>query len=164
MKWKSLKLFIYVSVLFVFLSGFVGVSLFVKLEVVEVIMIGDDYFVKWKNFFLGGVIDDWRMYIRYCILFVVYRLSIVNNFEFLSGFGNVDCWGIEVMVRGYKVDKNFKVGLVVWWIFMYVVWVVEVFGDNVKVEEYNYGFDGKYNICWINKNFVNGYIYFKDML
>lgn len=63
------------------MSGFVGVSLFVKSEVVEATTIGDDYPVKWKNLPLGGAIDDWRMYTRYCTSFVAYRLSTANNFE-----------------------------------------------------------------------------------
>ncbi|MEB6013047.1 CHAP domain-containing protein, partial [Enterococcus faecalis] len=163
MKRKSLKSFIYVSALLVFLSGFVGVSLFVKSEVVEATTIGDDYPVKWKNLPLGGAIDDWRMYTRYCTSFVAYRLSTANNFELPSGFGNADRWGTEAMARGYKVDKNPKVGSVAWWTSTHVAWVAEVSGDNVKVEEYNYGFDGKYNTRWINKNSANGYIHFKDM-
>ena len=107
MKRKSLKSFIYVSALLV-LSGFVGVSLFVKSEVVEATTIGDDYPVKWKNLPLGGAIDDWRMYTRYCTSFVAYRLSTANNFELQVAFGNADRWGTEAMARGYKVDKNLK--------------------------------------------------------
>ncbi|MFP9180209.1 CHAP domain-containing protein, partial [Enterococcus faecalis] len=103
------------------------------------------------------------MYTRYCTSFVAYRLSTANNFELPSGFGNADRWGTEAMARGYKVDKNPKVGSVAWWTSTHVAWVAEVSGDNVKVEEYNYGFDGKYNTRWINKNSANGYIHFKDM-
>lgn len=58
----------------------------------------------------------------------------------------------------------FRRGLVVYWNSMYyVVWVVVVDGDRVLIEEYNYGYIGRYNFRWISKNFVDGYIYFKDI-
>lgn len=64
---KNKKIWVFLGILLVVMS------FFFKLGVVNVEdkVIGDDYFVKWKNLFLGVIIDDWGMVIRYCIFFVV---------------------------------------------------------------------------------------------
>jgi surface antigen len=127
--------------------------------------IGDDYPEKWKNRPLGDTYDDWGMSTRYCTSFVANRLSKTNKFDIPRGYDwNANQWGNNARKLGYKVDMVPKRGSVAYWYSGYhVAWVAAVNGDNVLIEEYNYGYKGKYNSRWIKKNSVDGYIHFKDI-
>lgn len=132
-------------------------------------VIGDDYPAKWKNLPLGATTDDWGgMATRYCTSFVANRLSVENKFDIRrDGLDwNANQWGGNNARRqGYKVDMIPRRGSVAYWNSMYhVAWVAAVDGgDRVLIEEYNYGYTGRYNSRWISKNSVDGYIHFKDI-
>ncbi|EOJ53363.1 hypothetical protein WMK_02788, partial [Enterococcus faecalis ATCC 35038] len=129
-------------------------------------VIGDDYPAKWKNLPLGATTDDWGMATRYCTSFVANRLSVENKFDIRrDGLDwNANQWGNNARRQGYKVDMIPRRGSVAYWNSMYhVAWVAAVDGDRVLIEEYNYGYTGRYNSRWISKNSVDGYIHFKDI-
>ena len=46
-----------------------------------------------------------------------------------------------------------------------MAWVADIKGDQILIEEYNYGFPstGNYHTRWINKNDPDNYIHFKDI-
>ncbi|MCB5956206.1 GW dipeptide domain-containing protein [Enterococcus sp. CWB-B31] len=125
--------------------------------------IGDDYPSVWKNAPMNQYIDTWGYYSRNCTSFVANRLSKTNKFEIPRAIGNADVWGTNARKLGYTVDINPVRGSVAWWSSMHVAWVAAVDGDRVLIEEYNYGFTGKYNSRWISKGSVSGYIHFKDV-
>lgn len=131
----------------------------------EAAVIGDDYPSTWKNRPLGATYDSWGMATRYCTSFVANRLSRVNKFNInRSGYNwNANMWGSNARSQGYRVDMNPAVGSVAWWSSMHVAWVAEVSGNQVLIEEYNYGYTGSYHKRWISKNSVSGDIHFKDL-
>ncbi|OJG72089.1 hypothetical protein RV12_GL001061 [Enterococcus quebecensis] len=134
---------------------------------VEAAVIGDDYPTKWKNLPLGGAIDDWRLYTRYCTSFVANRLSKVNKFDIRNGGldWNANQWANNARRQGYRVDNTPKIGSVAQWTGKYhVAWVADIKGDQVQIEEYNNpAGSGTYKTRWINKNDPDAYIHFKDM-
>ena len=128
-------------------------------------VIGDNY--PWPNAAVPYVeVDPWGLYKRECVSFVAYRLSTVNGFTIPYAYGNANQWGYRAQNEGYRVDMNPAAGSVAWFTGnkgFHVAWVVGVNGENVEIEEYNYGYTGRYNSRWISKNSVDGYIHFKDI-
>lgn len=123
------------------------------------ITLGDNYPYTAIN-----AVDPWRLYTRQCTSFSAFRLSTVNGFTLPPAYGDANVWGHRARQEGYKVDMIPAVGAIAWWESpMHVAWVSAVSGDTVEIEEYNYGYQYKYNRRTINKNSVSGYIHFKDL-
>ena len=74
--------------------------------------------------------------------------------------------GYRAQNEGYRVDMNPSAGSVAWFTGnkgFHVAWVVGVNGENVEIEEYNYGYTNRYNHRFIPRNSASGYIHFKDL-
>ena len=125
---------------------------------------GDDYPLHYKN---GSVeIDQWRMYSRQCTSFVAFRLSSVNGFEIPPAYGNANEWGHRARREGYRVDSKPEVGSIAWsteGYYGHVAWVSNVMGDEIEIEEYNYGIRESYNKRVVKANTMTGFIHFKDL-
>lgn len=81
-------------------------------------------------------------------------------------YGNANQWGYRAQNEGYRVDMNPAAGSVAWFTGnkgFHVAWVVGVNGENVEIEEYNYGYTNRYNHRFIPRNSASGYIHFKDL-
>ena len=128
-------------------------------------VIGDNY--PWPNAAIPyAEVDPWGLYKRECVSFVAYRLSTVNGFTIPYAYGNANLWGYRAQNEGYRVDMNPAAGSVAWFTGnkgFHVAWVVGVNGENVEIEEYNYGYTNRYNHRFIPRNSASGYIHFKDL-
>lgn len=127
---------------------------------------GDDYPQRFKNGRIWVDADDWGQYVRECTSFVAYRLSTVNGFTIPYAYGDANLWGYRAQNEGYRVDMNPAAGSVAWFTGnkgFHVAWVVGVNGENVEIEEYNYGYTNRYNHRFIPRNSASGYIHFKDL-
>ena len=125
---------------------------------------GDDYPAYYKNG--SQEIDKWRMYSRQCTSFAAFRLSNVNGFEIPAAYGNANEWGYRARREGYRVDNTPAIGSIAWSTaggYGHVAWVSNVMGDNIEIEEYNYGYTGSYNKRIIKANTMTGFIHFKDL-
>lgn len=125
---------------------------------------GDDYPSYYKNG--SQEIDRWRMYSRQCTSFAAFRLSSVNGFEIPGAYGNANEWGYRARREGYRVDSVPTIGSIAWSTaggYGHVAWVSNVMGDNIEIEEYNYGYTGSYNKRSIKANTMTGFIHFKDL-
>ena len=125
---------------------------------------GDDYPAYYKNG--NQEIDKWRMYSRQCTSFAAFRLSNVNGFEIPAAYGNANEWGYRARREGYRVDSVPTIGSIAWSTaggYGHVAWVSNVMGDNIEIEEYNYGYTGSYNKRIIKANTMTGFIHFKDL-
>jgi len=125
---------------------------------------GDDYPSYYKNG--SQEIDRWRMYSRQCTSFAAFRLSSVNGFEIPGAYGNANEWGYRARREGYRVDSVPTIGSIAWSTaggYGHVAWVSNVMGDNIEIEEYNYGYTGSYNKRIIKANTMTGFIHFKDL-
>ena len=68
--------------------------------------------------------------------------------------------------EGYRVDSVPTIGSIAWSTaggYGHVAWVSNVMGDNIEIEEYNYGYTGSYNKRIIKANTMTGFIHFKDL-
>lgn len=135
-------------------------------------VIGDDYPSYLKNAAPDTLVDSWNMLNRECTSFVAARLSSANGFNLPGGYGNANSWGGVARSQGYRVDSNPTVGSVAWfdsWVggaygYGHVAWVAGVSGDQVEIEEYNYGYPShRYNSRFISKQEASGFIHFKDL-
>ena len=125
---------------------------------------GDDYPVYYKNG--SQEIDRWRLYSRQCTSFAAFRLSSINGFELPVAYGNANEWGHRARREGYRVDNRPTIGSIAWstaGIYGHVAWVSNVIGDQIEIEEYNYGYTEAYNKRIINSNTMTGFIHFKDL-
>ena len=125
---------------------------------------GDDYPTYYKNG--SQEIDQWRMYSHQCTSFAAFRLSSVNGFEIPGAYGNANEWGYRARREGYRVDSVPTIGSIAWSTaggYGHVAWVSNVMGDNIEIEEYNYGYTGSYNKRIIKANTMTGFIHFKDL-
>ncbi|WP_176139290.1 SH3 domain-containing protein [Streptococcus sp. 1453] len=125
---------------------------------------GDDYPAYYKNG--SQEIDQWRMYSRQCTSFAAFRLSSVNGFEIPRAYGNANEWGHRARREGYRVDSVPTIGSIAWstaGTYGHVAWVSNVMGDNIEIEEYNYGYTESYNKRVIKVNTMTGFIHFKDL-
>ena len=125
---------------------------------------GDDYPVYYKNG--SQEIDKWRMYSRQCTSFAAFRLSNVNGFEIPRAYGNANEWGHRARREGYRVDNTPTIGSIAWstaGTYGHVAWVSNVMGDQIEIEEYNYGYTEAYNKRIIKANTMTGFIHFKDL-
>lgn len=125
---------------------------------------GDDYPAYYKNG--SQSIDKWRMYSRQCTSFAAFRLSGVNGFELPGAYGNAGEWGYRARREGYRVDNTPAIGSIAWSTaggYGHVVWVSNVMGDNIEIEEYNYDYKGNYNKRIVKANKMTGFIHFKDL-
>jgi surface antigen len=116
--------------------------------------------------------DPWRFYQRECVSFVAWKLNTANNFAFKNDFdsnGTLDFrsasnWKTAALSFGYTVNMTPAPGSVAWWSSNHVAWVESVNGTQVTIQEYNYGYTGKYNRRTIPISNANGYIHFKDIV
>lgn len=125
---------------------------------------GDDYPAYYKNG--SQEIDQWRMYSRQCTSFAAFRLSSVNGFEIPRAYGNANEWGHRARREGYRVDNTPTIGSIAWstaGTYGHVAWVSNVMGDQIEIEEYNYGYTEAYNKRSIKANTMTGFIHFKDL-
>ena len=125
---------------------------------------GDDYPAYYKNG--SQEIDKWRMYSRQCTSFAAFRLSNVNGFEIPAAYGNANEWGYRARREGYRVDNTQAIGSIAWstaGIYGHVAWVSNVIGDEIEIEEYNYGIRESYNKRVVKANTMTGFIHFKDL-
>lgn len=125
---------------------------------------GDDYPAYYKNG--SQEIDKWRMYSRQCTSFVAFRLSNVNGFEIPAAYGNANEWGYRARREGYRVDNRPAIGSIAWstvGTYGHVAWVSNVIGDEIEIEEYNYGIRESYNKRVVKANTMTGFIHFKDL-
>ena len=125
---------------------------------------GDDYPVYYKNG--SQEIDKWRMYSRQCTSFAAFRLSNVNGFEIPAAYGNANEWGYRARREGYRVDNTPTIGSIAWstaGTYGHVAWVSNVVGDQIEIEEYNYGIRESYNKRVVKANTMTGFIHFKDL-
>ena len=125
---------------------------------------GDDYPAYYKNG--SQEIDQWRMYSRQCTSFAAFRLSSVNGFEIPAAYGNANEWGYRARREGYRVDNRPAIGSIAWstaGIYGHVAWVSNVIGDEIEIEEYNYGIRESYNKRVVKANTMTGFIHFKDL-
>ena len=125
---------------------------------------GDDYPVYYKNG--SQEIDKWRMYSRQCTSFAAFRLSGVNGFEIPAAYGNANEWGHRARREGYRVDNTPAIGSIAWstaGTYGHVAWVSNVIGDEIEIEEYNYGIRESYNKRVVKANTMTGFIHFKDL-
>ncbi|WP_019792546.1 RICIN domain-containing protein, partial [Streptococcus sobrinus] len=127
---------------------------------------GDDYPAYLKNAAPDSVIDPWRLYNRECTSFTAWRLQSVNGFTIPGAYGNGGQWGYRARREGYRVDNNPAIGSVGWLddgSYGHVAWISNVMGDNVEIEEYNYGWNHSYHKRVAHKSAFTGYIHFKDL-
>ena len=127
--------------------------------------IGDDYPVAWRN--NPGEWDSWGYATAYCTSFVANRLYQVNKLDTPRGLGHARQWGGNARSMGYRVDNIPTRGSVAYLddgLYGHVAWVSAVKGDNVEIEEYNYGstYQFRYHSRVVPKNSFTGYIHFKD--
>lgn len=125
---------------------------------------GDDYPAHYKNG--SQEIDKWRMYSRQCTSFAAFRLSNVNGFEIPAAYGNANEWGYRARREGYRVDNTPAIGSIAWstaGTYGHVAWVSNVMGDQIEIEEYNYGIRESYNKRVVKANTMTGFIHFKDL-
>ncbi len=125
---------------------------------------GDDYPAYYKNG--SQEIDKWRMYSRQCTSFAAFRLSNVNGFEIPAAYGNANEWGYRARREGYRVDNRPAIGSIAWstaGTYGHVAWVSNVIGDEIEIEEYNYGIRESYNKRTVKANTMTGFIHFKDL-
>ena len=131
-------------------------------------VIGDDYPANLKAYKIDAITDDWGFFNRECTSFVAWRLNSTNGVAFHNYYGgphwgNASNWGNAAQQIGITVDMNPTVGSVAWISGGHVAWVAEVNGDNVTVEEYNWGSDGLYHTYTWPKSHYSGFIHIKDM-
>nr|WP_245891291.1 CHAP domain-containing protein [Desmospora activa] len=108
---------------------------------------GDQYPYKEAN--TSGV-DPWGFYIRQCTSFVAWRLNDAgiefHNTMRGGRFSNAENWDDNARELGVKVNNKPAVGAVAQWDagafghsnLGHVAYVVEVDGDRITIEEYNY--------------------------
>ena len=68
--------------------------------------------------------------------------------------------------EGYRVDNTPTIGSIAWstaGTYGHVAWVSNVMGDQIEIEEYNYGYTEAYNKRIIKANTMTGFIHFKDL-
>ena len=111
-------------------------------------------------------IDKWRMYSRQCTSFAAFRLSSVNGFEIPRAYGNANEWGHRARREGYRVIIHRRLapllGLLQELMGM-LPGCPNVMGDQIEIEEYNYGYTEAYNKRIIKANTMTGFIHFKDL-
>jgi len=116
--------------------------------------IGDDYPSNYKNAAMDSLVDQWNYFNRECTSFVAWRLNSVNHVAFHNRYGgqhwgNANTWGPAARAMGIAVDGSPRRGSIAWSSagqYGHVAWVAQVLGDGrVVLEEYNYGYTGRYN-------------------
>jgi surface antigen len=126
---------------------------------------GDDYPPKLKSPAKDAVVDQWGMFNRECTSFVAWALSSRNGFD-IPFHANANKWGPEAAKRGFAVNSTPAVGSVAWsnaGTYGHVAYVQEVIGDQVRIEEYNFGRRGAYGTRTVPASSFTGYIHFRDV-
>ena len=163
-KFQRMKAFMLVVCMVVSLLG--GISVKPKK-----VYAADDYPANYKNFAKDARIDEWNFYNRECTSFVAWCLNSRNGVAFHNHYGGVQWghakdWGDAARRCGIAVDMNPAKGSV-WWSssgkYGHVAWVSSVDGNNVHIEEYNYGNNGNYHERVVAANSASGYIHIKDI-
>ena len=128
--------------------------------------IGDDYPVAWRNNPGNGIAGVMQ-------LLIVLPLLLIDSIKLINwihprGLGHARQWGGNARSMGYRVDNIPTRGSVAYLddgLYGHVAWVSAVKGDNVEIEEYNYGstYQFRYHSRVVPKNSFTGYIHFKDL-
>jgi hypothetical protein len=112
----------------------------------------------------GGSVNSPRGYAyKNCTDFVAWKLAVTNGYTVPRTLGNAGQWGYRT---GATVNGTPARGSVAWWdsgSHNHVAWVSAVHGDQVHIEEYNWGTPGQYGARTINKTEPTGYIHFRDL-
>lgn len=124
---------------------------------------GDDYPSQWRAPVpQDSMLDSWGEYNRECTSFVAWALHSRNGFD-MPFNDNASGWGTRARARGIAVDDTPAVGAVGWEPNgNHVVWVAEVSGNAVTIEEYNRNYDGAYGWRTVDASAFR-YIHFKDL-
>lgn len=137
----------------------------------DTVYAADDYPAKYKNLARDACVDEWNFYNRECTSFAAWCLNSRNGVAFHNRYGgvrwgNANNWGYAAKACGITVDMNPAVGSI-WWsesgTYGHVAWVSAVDGNNVRIEEYNYGYSGNYHERTVAANSAAGYIHIKDI-
>ncbi len=121
---------------------------------------GDDYPSKYKSAAKDALVDEWNFYNRECTSFVAWCLNSRNGVHFTNQYkgvtwGHAKNWVNAAKRVGISVDSNPAVGSVgcsTSGNYGHVVWVKSVSGNNVVIEEYNYGSNGAYHTRTVAKS------------
>lgn len=126
------------------------------------------------------IADQWNFYQCECTSFVAWCLNSRNGVAFHNYYGGVywghaKNWGNAARTSGIAVDSNPAVGAVAWSSsgdYGHVAWVCAVNGDQVTIDEYNFGpgvfinnewhGNHKYNTRTVHKSTFQ-YIHLKDI-
>jgi hypothetical protein len=117
-----------------------------------------------------SVVDSWGEDNRECTSFVAWALSTRNHYTLPWRGGDAYKWGSLAQARGITVNDTPTVGSVAWepqlpgHYWGHVMWVSNVVGNQVTVEEYNEHGNGTYD----QRTFTQSskpyhYIHFKDL-
>ena len=124
------------------------------------------------------VADQWGFYQCECTSYCAYKLNTVNGVYFHntkshgSKWGNAKDWDDFARTKGITVNTTPAVGSIAYWDSNHVAWVSAVSGNNITIEEYNYGYvningvthgSHTYNTRTISKSNPTGFIHIKDL-
>ena len=135
----------------------------------------DDYPDKWKIPKRDTVLDDWGIWNRECVSWVLWCLKSRNGYN-LDPKGrnwNAVNWKKNAISMGVRVDDTPAVGCVAWWDLSltykpgwgHTAWISEVNGDYITIEEYNVipSGGGLYSTRVMHKSKPHAYLHFKDL-
>ncbi|MDM4762396.1 CHAP domain-containing protein [Galbitalea sp. SE-J8] len=125
---------------------------------------GDDY--PWRN---SGGLSPLGYVIRQCTDFVAWRLnqdagSKGGDYKLVwsvmtPGGGSASQWASQWKRNGWKTSHTPVRGAVAWFYGNHVAYVKSVAGDQVNLEEYNWGGDGAYHTRTIDVSDVALFLY-----
>lgn len=128
---------------------------------------GDDYPAQWRNVAPDSVADSWGYLNTECVSFVGFRLSQMGKTGF-TGLGNAIQWPAN---SGLKGQSKPQIGDVAWFnavqapgAYGHVAYVAGVNGDDIYLEEYNYGtqYAHKYHTRVVKKSAVSAFLRFPN--
>ena len=123
--------------------------------------IGDDY--PYKNYPIDGG-SGYGGYYRECTDFVAWRLNR-DGAPGWYAWGNANQWDDTARAKGVRVDRTPALGAVAQWESTHVAYVAgtNADGSQIFIEEYNYGYDGRYNARWIPASSPSNYLHVHDL-
>lgn len=132
----------------------------------------DDYPQKYKNAVYNSLVDEWKFYNGQCTSFASWCLNSRNGVAFNNWYkgvrwGNAKNWISAARSVGITVDNTPAVGAIACFTegtYGHVVWVSEVKGDTIVIEEYNYKTRGGYSTREIKASAPTGYIHIQDIV
>jgi len=126
---------------------------------------GDDY--PWRN--SSGGLSPLGYVERQCTDFVAWRLNrdagaTGGSWKYVwanmtPGGGSASQWAAAWRNNGWKTSHTAVKGSVAWFAGNHVAYVKSVSGDQVNLEEYNWGGDGAYHTRTIDASDVSLFLY-----